>query len=204
MRFRAKLSAPLPWIVDVYDAAGNAVASSSGTGANVDWTWDARRPPPGSYSYAIRSDGNLTPAHGVLGGGDLSLAIAGLSADPETVSPNDDTISDSTTITYTLNTPANVAVRVVDVLGARSPFPKVWKRAGEHVLRFDPAPLPDGVFRVELAANATGGRSRPPRRRWPSRGRSPTSPLRGWRFRRTPTAAPIRSRSGSRSPRRQR
>ena len=159
VRFRAKLSSPLPWTVDVYDASGNAVASSPGTGANVDWTWDARAVLPGSYTYMIRSDQSVTPAHGVIGGGDVSLAIAGLSADPETVSPNGDTISDSTTITYTLNTPANVAVRVLDVLGAQVvTFPKAWKRAGEHVLRFDPAPLPDGIFRIELAANAIGRR----------------------------------------------
>ena len=45
------------------------------------------------------------------------------------------------------------------MLGAQvAAFPKAWKRAGEHVLRFDPAPLADGVFRIELAANATGGR----------------------------------------------
>jgi hypothetical protein len=160
VRFRAKLSSPLPWTVDVYDASGNVVASSPGTGATVDWTWDARTVAPDSYTYAIRSDQSVTPAEGVIGGGDVSLAIAGLSADPETVSPNGDTISDSTTITYTLNTPANVAVRVLDVLGAEViSFPKAWKRAGEHVLRFDPAPLPDGIFRIELAANATGRRA---------------------------------------------
>jgi hypothetical protein len=159
VRFRARLSSSLPWTVDVYDASGNAVASSPGTGANVDWTWDATAVSPGSYSYAIRSDQSVTPAEGVIGGGDISLAIAGLSADPETVSPNGDSISDSTTITYTLNTPANVSVRVLDVLGAQVfASPKTWKRAGEHVLRFDPAPLPDGIFRIELAANATGGR----------------------------------------------
>ena len=114
---------------------------------------------PGSYTYMIRSDQSVLPAQGPIGGGDISLAIGGLSVDPETVSPNGDSISDSTTITYTLNTPANVAVRVVDVVGAEvAAFPKAWKRAGEHVLRFDPAPLADGIFRIELAANATGGR----------------------------------------------
>ena len=159
VRFRAKLSAPLQWTVDVYDAAGNAVASSPGSGANVDWTWDARSALPGSYTYMIRSDQSVLPAQGAIGGGDISLAIGGLSVDPETVSPNGDSISDSTTITYTLNTPANVAVRVVDVLGAEvAAFPRAWKRAGEHVLRFDPAALADGIFRIELAANATGGR----------------------------------------------
>ena len=159
VRFRAKLSAALPWIVDVYDAAGNAVGSTTGTGPAVDWTWDARALLPASYSYAIRSGVDVTPAEGVIGGGDVSLAIAGLAADPETVSPNGDGSADSTTVTYTLNTSANVAVRVLDVLGAEvASFPKAWRRAGEHVLRFDPAPLADGVFRIELTANATGGR----------------------------------------------
>jgi hypothetical protein len=159
VRFRARLSAALPWTVEVRDATGIAVGSSSGTGANVDWTWDATTLPPGSYSYAIRSGTDVTPAEGLIGGGDISLAIAGLAADPETVSPNADGNADSTTITYTLNTAANVTVRVLDVLGVEvASFPKVWRRAGEHVLRFDPTPLADGIFRIELAANATGGR----------------------------------------------
>ena len=159
VRVRAKLSAPLPWTVDVYDAGGNAVASSPGSGAAVDWTWDARSALPGSYTYAIRSDQSVLPAQGTIGGGDISLAVGGLSVDPETVSPNGDTLADSTTITYTLNTPANVSVRVLDVLGGEvAAFPKTWKRAGEHVIRYDPAPLPDGIFRIELSANATGGR----------------------------------------------
>jgi N-acetylmuramoyl-L-alanine amidase/FlgD Ig-like domain len=161
VRFRAKLSAPLPWAVDVYDASGNAVASSSGNGAGVDWSWDARAVPPGSYSYLIRSDQSVLPAGGAIGGGtDVALTIAGLAADPETVSPNDDTIADSTTLTYTLSAAANVSLRVVDVLGAEvASLPKVWRRAGEHALTFDPTPLADGVFRIELVANATGNRT---------------------------------------------
>ena len=159
VRVRARLSSALPWTVEIRDAAGIVAASTAGAGVNVDWTWDATTALPGSYSYAIRAGADVTPAEGLIGGGDVSLAIAGLAADPETVSPNGDTIADSTTITYTLNTPANVSVRVLDVLGAEvAAFPKVWRRAGEHVLRFDPEPLPDGIFRIELVANATGGR----------------------------------------------
>ncbi len=45
--------------------AGNAVASSPGSGAAVDWTWDATAALPGSYTYAIRSDQSVTPAQGV-------------------------------------------------------------------------------------------------------------------------------------------
>ena len=161
VRVRAKLSSALPWTVDVYDVSGNAVASSSGSGANVDWSWDARAVLPGSYSYLIRSVESVLPAQGAIGGGtDVALSIAGLAADPETVSPNDDTIADSTTLTYTLSTAANVSVRVIDVLGAEvASIPKTWRRAGEHTLAFDPTPLPDGLFRIELVANATGNRT---------------------------------------------
>lgn len=161
VRFRARLSAVLPWTVEVYDPTGTLVASTPGFGADVDWTWNSSAFPPGSYSYAIRSDTAVTPAEGVIGGagGTVGLAITGVAADPETVSPNADAIADSTTITYTLNTAANVAVKVRDALGVEvASIPRSWKRAGEHALRFDPAPLADGVFQIELAASATGGR----------------------------------------------
>jgi hypothetical protein len=50
-------------------------------------------------------------------------------------------------------------VKVLDVLGAEvMSLGKSWKRVGEHTLRVDPASLPDGVFRIELSASATGGR----------------------------------------------
>jgi len=160
VRFRARLSSALPWAVTVYDAAGLVVGSSAGLGPNVDWMWDATLLPPGSYSYAISSEESVTPALGAIGGGEAALSIVGLAADPETVSPNDDDIADETTITYTLNSAANVTVKVRDVLGVElaTIAGKVWKRAGEHALRFDPAVLPDGIFHLELSALATGGR----------------------------------------------
>ena len=104
----------------------------------------------------------------MIGGGDISLAIGGLSADPETVSPNGDTIADSTTITYTLNTPANVSVRVLDLLGAQvAAFPKTWKRAGEHVLRFDPASAAGrDLPRSSSPRTRPAAASRPHRRSW--------------------------------------
>ncbi len=159
VRFRARLSSPLPWRVDVYDAAGNAVGSSVSLGPNVDWTWDATLLSPGSYSYAIRSEESVTPARGALGGGEAAFSIAGLAVDPETVSPNDDDVADETTITYTLSAAANLTMKVRDDLGAEvATLGKTWKRAGEHALRFDPAVLPDGIYHIDLFAGATGGR----------------------------------------------
>jgi flagellar hook assembly protein FlgD len=159
VRFRARLSAALPWTVDVYDASGNAVASSSGFGTDVDWSWDASLSPPGNYTYAIRSEGDVTPAVGPIGGGAIALTVAGLASDPETVSPNGDGIADAATVTYTLTSPANVTVKVRDGLGAElATVSKGWRRAGEHAVRFDPNVLPDGIYHLEVVAAATGGR----------------------------------------------
>jgi hypothetical protein len=113
-----------------------------------------------SYSYAIRAGTDVTPALGTIGAaGDLALTVAGLATDPETVSPNADGVADQTTITYTLNVPANVTIKVRDSLGAEVvTLPKAWKRAAEHAVRFDAAVLPDGIYEIEVAATATGGR----------------------------------------------
>ncbi|HUQ22538.1 MAG TPA: N-acetylmuramoyl-L-alanine amidase [Gaiellaceae bacterium] len=162
VRFRARLSSALPWTVDAYNESGLAVGSFAGLGPAVDWTWDSSPFPAGKYSYAIRSDASVTPALGTIGGpaGTETLSVAGLVADPETVTPNDDGVADETTITYTLNAAANVAVTLRDDLGAEvaTVAAKAWKRAGEHAVRFDPVQLPDGIYRIDLAASATGGR----------------------------------------------
>jgi hypothetical protein len=160
VRFRARLSSALPWTVDVYDAVGNAYASTSGLGPNVDWSWDATLAPPGTYSYMIRSEDSVTPAVGTIGGGVAGLTVAGLVADPETVSPNADTVADETTITYTLSEAANVSVLLRDSLGAEvaTIAAKSWRRAGAHRVSFDPLEVPDGIFQIEVLASATGGR----------------------------------------------
>jgi hypothetical protein len=51
---------------------------------------------------------------------------------------------------------------VVSVLNAAGEtvqtLPRAYRRAGEHVLRFDALELPDGVYTISLEAKATGGR----------------------------------------------
>ena len=113
VRFRARLSAVLPWTVDVYDAAGDAVASGSGFGADVDWSWDATLRAAGQLLVRDpRSDATSRRRSGAIGGsgGEPRSRSPGLAADPETVSPNADGVADETTITYTLTAPANVTV----------------------------------------------------------------------------------------------
>ena len=162
VRFRARLSSPLNWSVDVAKA-GVTVASESGFGSEVDWTWDATGVPSGAYTYAISSSSDVTPATGAVGaasGPDAALVVADVAADPETVTPNGDGAGDASTIAYTLSDAANVTVTVQDGLGATVlSYPKTWKRAAEHVLRFDPSTLPDGSYSVVVSATATGGRT---------------------------------------------
>ena len=45
VRFTATLTEALPWTVTIRDAADAVVATGSGTGAAVDWTWDASATP---------------------------------------------------------------------------------------------------------------------------------------------------------------
>ena len=165
-----------------------------GAGANVDWTWDATSALPGIYSYAIRSAASVRAAFGPIGGVASTLGISGLAADPETVSPNADGSADLTTITYTLTDAANVTVTLKDATGADVAVvqPKSEARR-EHAIRPDPVAPADGIFRIELAAAATGGRQASASSSWRSRARSARSPRRARRSPRTATASPTGS-----------
>src|SRR5918995_3328655 len=62
LRFTARLSSARPWTVRVTDAFGAQVASGTGEGGNVDWTWDATFAAPTGYTYAIEAGGGGPPA----------------------------------------------------------------------------------------------------------------------------------------------
>ena len=208
VRFRARLSAALDWTIDVTDSRGATVASTTGYGQAVDWTWPASGLPAGRYSYAIRAP-DVTPA---LGHDRRRRArprgnarVSGLAAEPATLTPNDDGADDTTTISYTLSAPAVVTVTVSDCARPGRGAAVAGLAAGGRARRcaIDGVNLPDGVYNVEIEAQATGGRiavglgaghgdAR----------RSARSPPTGRRSRRTATAARTRSpsRSGCRRP----
>jgi hypothetical protein len=160
VRFRARLSAFLPWQVAVTDSVGAPVASGSGVGTTVDWTWDAALAAPGSYRWRIGGAG-MTAASGTLGASVAApaLAITELAADPETVSPNADGQADTTTLTYELTAPATVSIVVHDLVG--SPVLDVQRptrRApGQHAVPLVPDALPDGSYTVQLVARGDDG-----------------------------------------------
>ena len=162
VRFRARVSSAQSWSIEVADASGIPIASTSGQGAAIDWTWDASLAPRGPYGYAIEA-GSALPVTGTLGGSLSSptaeLTLEGLAADPETISPNDDGAADATSVTYTLSDGANVLVTVQDAAGETVfTLSRAYRKAGEHVVTFDAVDLPDGIYTLTFEAKGTGGR----------------------------------------------
>ena len=160
VRFRARLSSAMPWVVTVTDGAGIEAGRGTGTGTTVDWTWSSASAPAGTYSWAIRA-GTARPVTGTLkaGGGSLPLAIEGASAQPEAISPNGDAQADASLVTFRLTAPANVTVQMVDELGGvvATVVDRVWMRAGGHTAVVDGIGLADGRYRVVVTARTAAG-----------------------------------------------
>ena len=102
VRFRARVSGTQAWRVVVAGADGQELAAGAGQGPTVDWTWDASLVAAPGVRWRVEVAG-ATPLSGTIGkaaaGG--PPPVAGISADPETISPNDDGAAESSTITYT-------------------------------------------------------------------------------------------------------
>ncbi len=160
VRFRARLSAVLPWSVRVTDAAGLTVASGSGAGSAVDWTWDATAATAVPYAWTISAGTTVRAAAGVIGGKTLPVAITGLAADPETISPNDDGQADESTITYSLTKPATVTIQALDLIGAPVALLQRPRRqgAGEHAFRFTASELQDASYQLRISAFGDDGK----------------------------------------------
>ncbi len=163
IRFTGRLSAPLPWTVTVLDAGGGIVASSSGSGSAVDWTWDARSAPPGRYTYAIEAP-DVRPARGTIGSA-AGLALSSFAVKPKVVTPNGDGVTDVMTVTVGLSAAASLSAWLEDAGGARAATLATarpvaagttrltWRGAGPGG-----APVRDGRYR--LVAEAVSGLER--------------------------------------------
>ena len=163
VRFRARVSGRQSWRVFVTDQAGLELAAGSGQGPTVDWTWDASLVTAAGIRWRIEVPG-ATPVAGSIGktgAGGGPLAISGLSADPETISPNDDGAAESSTITYTTTAAATVTATLLDAVAGQVAelLPATSQAAGEHTLTFDGLGQPDGVYTVVITAVDTNGTS---------------------------------------------
>jgi hypothetical protein len=160
VRFRARVSKPLPWTVSVADGDGAAVASGTGTGSEVDWTWDARSLPAARYQWTIAA-GTARPAIGSLraGGTTAALAIDEAVASPGSISPNGDGQADVSLLTFRLSMPALVTVDVVDSVGsvAATILADAALAAGPQSVTIDGTALADGAYTVVVRARASSG-----------------------------------------------
>lgn len=154
VRFTARLSNAVTWTVTVRDDTGATVASGTGTGTKVDWTWDATTAASAHYSWAITAP-SMRPATGSLGSAPAPLALSQLKVAPNVVSPNGDGRGDQAKVTYRLAAPATVTAQVEDSTGL--PLATVFqgtRPAGKQELSWSPAALPDGWYKLALTATA--------------------------------------------------
>ena len=160
VRFRARLSTPLPWTVTVTDARGTLLDSGTGTKAAVGWTWDATAYGRGTYFWAISAGTGVRPATGSLGAKPPPLRISGVTATPPVISPNGDGVDDFATISYSLSVPALVTATLLDATGetVSTLFADELHNAGPQSFAFYGDQIPDGTYKVVLKAKA-GGRT---------------------------------------------
>jgi hypothetical protein len=158
-RFRARLSSAQPWVVAVTNQAGNEVARGTGTGTNVDWTWDSVGLPRGSYRWTISSGGARPATRPLrLGGRSAALTVEATAA-PPALTPNGDGQADATVVSYRLTVAANITVELADPGGVTvaTLVDRVWTRPGEHAVTIDGTALPDGIYTVVVTARAPVG-----------------------------------------------
>jgi N-acetylmuramoyl-L-alanine amidase len=152
IRFTARLTTALPWTVTVVDAHGSVVASGSGNGSVVDWTWDATAAAPGHYGWTIAAGPNVRAATGTIGAQSAPLAITGAGASPAVV-------SSTSQITYTLSVAATVTATLADANGV--PVASLFvesKPAGKQSFLFTVSPtVPDGPYTIQLQAQSADG-----------------------------------------------
>jgi hypothetical protein len=159
MSFSARLSAPLPWSVAILDVNGKPVAAGAGFGTTIQWTWDARLVPRGTYRYRMGAGPRVRPATGLIGSPAGALTVEGLRADPAGFTPNGDGRTDTTTISYHLGAPATVTASVQTEEGVElAPLFTRGQTAGRQSFTWNGAGYPDGRYRIALVARAARGR----------------------------------------------
>jgi hypothetical protein len=160
IRFSAHLSGALPWTVTVTDTTGAAAAQGSGTGSVVDWTWDATSAAVQKYTWTIATTGARS-ASGSIGSGSAALAVQNAAASPSLLSPGGDPADDTTTVAYTLTSPATVTATFSDPNGVvLSTLFTTAKPAGAQSFTFTATPgLVPGPYSIQLVASSATGKS---------------------------------------------
>ncbi len=167
IRFRARLSSALGWTVTIADQSGREVASGTGIGSAVDWTWDSRAARAGRLRWRINALGALE-ASGALGivkpdpnpvPPPKPFSLTNLAVMPAVITPNADGSAGSATLSFTLGAAAQVLAQVLDVAG--TPLLTLGdelRLAGDNSFEWDAAALPDGRYLLVATATSASGK----------------------------------------------
>lgn len=152
VRFRGRLSSSSPWTVTVTDAAQQVVASGSGVGKSVDWTWNAALAAPGTYTWTMSAGPSVRPARGTIGGKAIPLRVTDLAALPAVT-------ASAAQISYTLSVAATVNATLIDASGTTlALLYSAVQPAGEQSFTFTAPPsVPDGAYTIQLQVTTTEG-----------------------------------------------
>ena len=174
--FRATAAGAVAWTVRILDSTAATVASGTGTGPAVSWTWAAgsiaSRSIAGYRIEATAAGGQTAlPASGTFGPGSTPPPPVGdgpLAVDvrPRAISPNGDGTADLATIRYHLAAASIVTANVLDPTGAivATPLPPASIPAGDHTIpwngygRDGVTPVPDGYYHVVVQSTDSTGR----------------------------------------------
>jgi hypothetical protein len=155
--FSARLSTALAWSVTVTDNTGKTVATGSGFGPTVQWTWDARLATAPGYRWRIAAGTNVRPATGTIGVVGRAAVLEDLAASPAGFTPNGDGQTDTTSISYELGGTATVRIDLQTEQGQLLTTLQTANRpAGRHVFTWNGAGFPDGRYRIAVAARVSG------------------------------------------------
>jgi hypothetical protein len=154
IRFTGRLSASAAWTVTVRDDGGATVATGSGTGTRVDWTWSSQGATASRYTWSISAP-QTRPATGAVGSAPAPLSLQKLRLTPSILSPNGDGRGDQGKVQYRLSAAAKVKATVQDVVGTTvATLVDAQRRAGAQDLTWDPSALADGWYKLVVVATA--------------------------------------------------
>jgi hypothetical protein len=156
VRFSARLTSSLPWTITVSDATGATVATGTGEGPTVAWTWDATFAPPGAYTWVMSAGATVRAAVGVLGGKLPSLTLTDARVNPPTL---DGVAIPKATVSYTLSAGATVTAELVSSAGISVTLLTQTKSAGANSFTFSATGLAEGNYTVRLTARDLLGRT---------------------------------------------
>ena len=146
----------------VVDKLGKPVATGTGRGARVDWTWLSTGA-KGGYSWTISAPG-IRVATGTLGvvgvpptATPATFSLTNLAASPSVITPNADGSGDTATVSFTLGTAAQMYAQVLDSGGAPLlTLLNETRPAGANTFFWGAHVLPDGRYKLAVTARAGG------------------------------------------------